>query len=115
MDEVKITEVNGAKCFDYKGIEVDRETWESAGCPMCCEKITDNDMCEIAKSLYATLCDAFGKHEVGKYVNKIVHGVNFNNFDKIDEYSSAKRDVCYKHRALTFNLSVLTTLRVIET
>ena len=86
MSEVKITEVNGAKCFEYRGIEVDRETWESASCPMCCEKITDNDCCEIAKSLYMILCDTFGKHEVGKYINKINHGVNFSRFDEIDDF-----------------------------
>ena len=86
MDEVKIYEENGAKCFDYKGIEVDRETWESASCPMCCEKVTDSDCCEIARTLYTKLVAVFGIVAVGKYINKMVHGVDFNDFDDIDDF-----------------------------
>lgn len=84
--EVKIEIVNEAKCFTYKGIEVDRETWESAPSPICCEKITDEDMCAIARTLHDVLVSVFGIVDVNKYVNKTIHGVNFNDFDKIDEF-----------------------------
>lgn len=86
MNEVKITTDNGITYFNYKGIEIDRVTWESAPCPMNCSNITDEEMCHIAKTLYLVLVDVFGIVAVGKYINKMVHGVDFNEFDKIDEF-----------------------------
>lgn len=84
MSEVKITEVNGAKCFEYRGIEVDRETWESASCPMCCEKITDNDCCEIARTLYNVLVSVFGIVEVTAYIKSDEKGSD--RFNDIDDF-----------------------------
>jgi hypothetical protein len=86
MNDIKITKENGITFFDYKGIEVDRVTWESVPCPMYCDKITDEECCEIAKTLYLTLVDVFGIVAVGKYINKMVHGVDFDDFDDIDDF-----------------------------
>lgn len=86
MNDVKITKENGITFFDYKGIEVDRVTWESAPCPMYCDKVTDEECCDIAKTLYLKLVDVFGIVAVGKYINKMVHGVDFNDFDDIDDF-----------------------------
>lgn len=83
MKDVKIEIVNGAKCFTYKGIEVDRETWEGAITPICCDKITDEDMCMIAKMLYHILCNEFGGYAVSHYVE---WGNEWEEYDKIDEF-----------------------------
>ena len=86
MNEVKITHENGVTYFNYKGIEIDRVTWESVGCPMCCKDITDENMCNIAITIYNILEDCFGKEKLNKYINKIVHGVDFIDFDDIDDF-----------------------------
>ena len=82
-DKVTIEIVNGAKCFTYNGLEVDRETWESAPTPICCTNITDEDMCMIAKMLYKILCEVFGCYDVRKYVE---WGNEWDYYDKIDEF-----------------------------
>lgn len=83
MKDVTIEVVNGAKCFTYKGIEVDRETWEGAISPICCDAITDVDMCMIAKLLYHILCNEFGGYAVSHYVE---WGAEWEEYDKIDEF-----------------------------
>ena len=37
-NEVVKEVINGVEVFTYKGIEIDRNTWESASCPMFCDK-----------------------------------------------------------------------------
>lgn len=66
-DKFKITDVT--LCIDnlyhteyygsYNGVEVDRETWESAVCPICMDSVTDSDLDELAERLYFALCADF--------------------------------------------------------
>lgn len=82
MTQVEIKEVCGAKCFIYKGLEMDRETWESAGCPIYCDRITDEAMCSLVKELYDTLVAIWGEDVVKKYINK---GTKYDRFDEVDD------------------------------
>ena len=83
MKDVKIEMANGVKTFNYKGIEVDRVTWESAPFPICCNNISDEDMCMIAKMLYHILCNEFGGYEIKKYIE---WGREWEEYDKIDDF-----------------------------
>ena len=83
MEKVTIEVVNGAKCFTFNGIEVDRETWEGAISPICCDGISDEDMCMIVKILYHILCDEFGGYNISHYVE---WGAEWEEYDKIDEF-----------------------------
>lgn len=82
MEQVKIEIVDGVKCFTYKGIEMDRETWESAGCPIYCGKITDEVMCMLVKELYEGLVAIWGEDSVKMYIKK---GTKYKRFDEIDD------------------------------
>jgi hypothetical protein len=84
MNEVKITTKNGITFFNYKGIEVDRVTWESAPCPMYCDKVTDEECCDIAKTLYLKLVDVFGIVEVTTYIKSDEKGSD--RFNDIDDF-----------------------------
>ena len=60
IKDVKITTENNIKFYQYKGITIDKETWEEAPCPMYCDKIDDDTMCNIVVSLYDILERDFG-------------------------------------------------------
>ena len=81
MSKVNITKENGITYFNYEGIEIDSVTWEGAPCPICCKDITDDDYCDIVITLYNILVDCFGKEQINKYINKMVHGVDFDDID----------------------------------
>ena len=57
---VKITTEKNVKLYQYKGITIDKVTWEEAPCPMYCGNIDDDTMCKIVVSLYDTLERDFG-------------------------------------------------------
>lgn len=83
MNEVKIERQSGVTYFDYKGLVIDSETWESVGCPMCCKDITDDDYCSIVKKLYDELVCVFGITAITNYIEK---GQEYEEFEDIDEY-----------------------------
>lgn len=47
---------------------IDRETWEAAPSPINCDKITDEDLEQIAESLYDILVGEFSKEEIREYL-----------------------------------------------
>jgi hypothetical protein len=57
---VKITTENNIKLYQYKGITIDKVTWEEAPCPMYCDNIDDDTMCKIVILLYEILERDFG-------------------------------------------------------
>ena len=67
IKDVKITTENNIKLYQYKGITIDRVTWEEAPCPMYCGNIDDNTMCKIVVTLYEILKDKF-EEELNDYI-----------------------------------------------
>lgn len=83
MNEVKVVRENGVTYFQYKGLVIDSETWESVGCPMCCKDITDDDYCSIVKELYDELIHVFGITAITNYIEK---GHEYEEFEDIDDF-----------------------------
>jgi hypothetical protein len=67
-NEVVKEVIDGVETFTYKGIEIDRDTWESAPEPMFCGKITDDNMRQMVVYLYDAMVSAYGEKEVEYYV-----------------------------------------------
>lgn len=67
--------------FTYKGLKIDRETWENAPAPIDCSAITDEQMKQMVKDLY--------------YILHRQHG--FSESD-IQNYAKAydNTDLCFK-------------------
>jgi hypothetical protein len=82
--DVVITTIGNTKIFNYKGIEVDKDTWEQAPCPMCCKDIDDNNMCQIAIYLYDKMVEVYGEEDVKQYVSMIDRLANFESYDVAD-------------------------------
>lgn len=83
---VNIKEINGVTYYEYKGIEIDKLTWEEAPTPICCDKITNEDMCNIVINLYNWLCGLFGKEKIEKYVKgKEEWEDDYYEYEKINE------------------------------
>lgn len=70
--------------FIYKGIRIDKMSWESASCPMYCGNISDDDMRKIVKELYWTLVDTYDREVIAKYVNN--ENERYERFDEIDDF-----------------------------
>ena len=71
IKDVNITTENNITFYEYKGITIDKVTWEEAPCPMYCDKIDDNTMCTIVISLYDILKRDFG--------NDLKDYIDYNN------------------------------------
>lgn len=92
--DVKIIIENDTKIFNYKGIEIDRTTWEQAPCPMFCGKITDDNMRQLVIYLYDAMVSVYGAQDVENYVkikNMLANGesCDYNDiqyYDKMDEF-----------------------------
>lgn len=84
MNKVKITRENGVTFFNYKGIEIDTNTWECAGCSMYCGNITDDDYCNIVKELYASLVQTFGEEKIANYIKELSKDTHSKEFENID-------------------------------
>lgn len=82
--DVVITTIDNVKIFDYKGIKVDKDTWESAIAPMCCNEIDDDNMCQIAIYLYDKMVEVYGEEDVKQYVSMIDRLANFESYDVAD-------------------------------
>ena len=69
--------------FEFNGIKIDRETWESAPFPIDCSGISDQKMQDIAEQLYYTLCNfcGFDKEDVEEYTKGCLRG---DLYEKID-------------------------------
>jgi hypothetical protein len=67
-NEVVKEVIDGVEIFTYKGIEIDRDTWESASCPMFCGKITDDDMRQLVVCLYDEMVSVYGEKDVKTYI-----------------------------------------------
>lgn len=79
--EVTKTIVNGVEEYQYKGLRIDKETWESADCPMCCEKITDEGMSNIIVNLHNMLTTYYGDKMTERYIKSI----NNNSSEMLEE------------------------------
>lgn len=57
------------KEFEYKGLRVDRETWESAPFPIDCSRIIDEKMQELVEELFNTLhcCYGYSEEDIMEY------------------------------------------------
>ncbi len=75
--DVVITTMNDTKIFNYKGIEIDRTTWEQAPCPMCCKDIDDDSMCAIVVTLYENLNSVYDEDDMNDYI-EYVKGKEFS-------------------------------------
>jgi hypothetical protein len=82
--DVVITTIGNTKIFNYKGIEVDKDTWESAILPMCCNEIDDDNMCQIAIYLYDKMVEVYGEEDVKQYVSMIDRLANSKRCDVAD-------------------------------
>lgn len=85
IKDVVITTIGNTKIFNYKGIEVDKYTWESAPAAMCCKDIDDDSMCQIAIYLYDTMVEVYGEEDVKRYVFSMIDRLsNFESYDVAD-------------------------------
>ena len=67
-NDVVKTSICEVEEYDYKGLRIDKSTWEGACTPICCDTITEDDMCDIVVELYDTMVCAFGQQMVDEYI-----------------------------------------------
>lgn len=84
--EVKKENVNGTIVFNYKGIEVDKTTWESAPIPICCKNIDDESMCCIVRTLYDIIVQEYGQDYMDKYIAKDEDFIKSFEWDNVDDF-----------------------------
>ena len=84
IKDVVITTIGNTKIFNYKGIEVDKETWESAPAAMYCNEIDDDNMRQIAIYLYDKMVEVYGEEDVKQYISMIDRLANFESYDVAD-------------------------------
>ena len=104
-NEVVKEVVNGVEIFTYKGLEIDRNTWESASCPMCCGKITDDNMRQLVVYLYDAMVSVYGEKEVEYYVkikkslaNCETSGYDDNDieyYDRMDQFRWVEEEILF--------------------
>lgn len=95
-NDVKKEIINGTEIYTYKGIEIDKSTWENAPLPMFCDKITDENMRQMVIYLYDAMVNVYGEKEVEYYVkikkslaNCETSGYDDNDmdyYDKMDQF-----------------------------
>jgi hypothetical protein len=98
---------NGVEIFTFKGIEIDKSTWESASCPMFCGKITDDDMRQLVVYLYDEMVNEYGKQDVEKYVkikkslaNCETSGYDDNDieyYDRMDQFRWVEEEKLFNY------------------
>jgi hypothetical protein len=86
IKEVEKIKTNGIDEFYYNGIYIDRQTWEDAPCPICCENISDDNMCKIIITLYDELVTVYGLDEVKKYISY----KNKQSINELDEFTETE-------------------------
>ena len=82
--EIKIIEHETYKEYIDKGLSVDCATWESAGVPLYCDHLTDEDLACIVRTLYDTLVTAYGESVIEEYINNTMEDAG--EWDGIDEF-----------------------------
>ena len=89
------------KEFEYKGVKINRYDFESAPCPMNCDKISDEKMQEIAKKLHHILysCYGFSKEEIDNYLNGTMTEESDNELwnDIDDLYYGEEENLFYEY------------------
>lgn len=91
IKEVKKTTFNGVDTFDYKGLNVEKVTWEFQDIPMNCDNISDYDMCLIAIGVYDTLLNKYGEEPMDYYLeyasgNFLDEYYTFEFLEEMDEF-----------------------------
>jgi hypothetical protein len=104
-NDVKKEIINGTEIYNYKGIEIDKSTWESASCPMFCGKITDDDMRQLVVYLYDAMVSAYSEKEVEYYVkikkslaNCETSGYDDNDieyYDRMDQFRWVEEEMLF--------------------
>lgn len=90
--DVTKTNVYGAVVFNYKGVEIDKATWESAPIPICCDAIDDEGMCCIVRTLYNTILQEYGQDYMDKYIAKDEKFYKSSEWDNVDDFRWAEEE-----------------------
>lgn len=93
-DVKKLNLSNGVIEFEYKGIRIDKDTWESAICPICCKNITDDDMCCIVRTIYDSLVNEYDEQTISEYVTDLQE-TNFELYDTIDAFRFREEEALF--------------------
>ena len=102
-NEVVKEVINGVETFTYKGIEIDKSTWENAPASMFCGKITDDNMRQMVIYLYDAMVSVYGEQDVEKYVkikNMLANGesCDYNDIqyhDEMDQFRWNEEEIIF--------------------
>ena len=107
LNDVKKEIINGTEIYNYKGIEMDKTTWESAAAPMYCGEITDDEMRQLVVYLYDEMVSVYGKQDVEKYVKIKKSLTNCENcdyddndieyYDRMDQFRWIKEEELFNY------------------
>ena len=107
LNDVKKEIINGTEIYNYKGIEIDKTTWESASAPMYCGEITDDEMRQLVVYLYDEMVSVYGKQDVEKYVKIKKSLTNCENcdyddndieyYDRMDQFRWVKEEKLFNY------------------
>lgn len=92
-----INNVNGITFteFQYKGLSIDKDTWENAPFAICCKNITDINMKCIIETLYGILVSVYGKKDVEKYINKDKEFYRTDKWEEIDNFRWKEEEILF--------------------